>query len=208
VEPGAGLALGNASRLAQQRNAWLRSGGRGYRVWDGGYAEAYAALAEQRCRFVGAVNAIFVELTASLLPGGPLFLGWEGSLSESEAMSALSRQWPTDRSRGFTQLSPWRGDLVITQGDRRWCGSRGENKLAAMLLQLAVHRLAADTCPSAVVLVDDPYGEVSPALVLPVLREWVSQADQVFVAALSEPPAELTANKVFHVEHGRTSVLA
>jgi len=208
VEPGAGLALGNAGRLAQQRNAWLRSGARGYRVWDGGYAEAYAVLAEHRCRFVGAVNTIFVQLTASLFPGGPLSLEWEGSLSASEAMSALSRQWAADRSRGFTQLSPWRGDLVIIRGDRRWGGSRGENKLAAMLLQLAVHRVAAETCPSAVVLVDDPYGEVSPALVLPVLREWVSQADQVLVAALSEPPAGLNADKVFHVEHGQTSVLA
>jgi DNA replication and repair protein RecF len=193
-------------RLQRQRNAWLRSGGRGLAVWDGPYAAELEGVWERRFRFVSVVNEVFRTLTSELFPEGPLEVAWrrQGQVGSSEAL--LAAHLDTDRARGFTFLSSSRGDVVMLKDGREWRGSRGENKLAGILLQLALQRvLASRTGIRPAVLLDDPYAEVTASSLEPVLAAWAAIADQVIVTGLSDAPAanlSIQPAAWFHVERG------
>lgn len=207
VEPGCEGVAREAARLVLQRNAWLRSGATGPAVWDDAYAEAFGVLSRCRSRYVETVNVLFTDLTDRFLPSGTVSIKWHGAVFKGEFRSALESQLGSDRQRGFTQLSPWRGDLVFERSGNRWCGSRGENKLAGTLLQLAVHRGAAADRITPVVLVDDPYAEVASEHASRLIGEWLRASDQVIVAALTRPPSDVPDAAMFHVERGRPSSL-
>jgi DNA replication and repair protein RecF len=208
VEPMAEVVGRDAARLVTQRNAWLRSGSKGPAIWDELYAGALVSLEECRARYVARLNAAFVDLNAKYFGPSGLSLDWQGVSSGEPIAVALRKQLALDRQRGFTQLSPWRGDLSFRRSNRRWCGSRGENKIAGTLLQLAAHHCARLSCSSPVVLVDDPYAEVTSRDATRLVSDWLESADQVIVTALIEPPKEFAGAKTFHVEQGRPSPIA
>jgi recombinational DNA repair ATPase RecF len=103
-------------------------------------------------------------------------------------------------------LSSSRGDVQFLIGNSQWRGSRGENKLVGILLQLSVQQMAlAGQASSPVVLLDDPYAELSGRHIEPLLEAWMQVSEQVFVTSLDDVPgAELRRRHpaTFHVEQG------
>jgi DNA replication and repair protein RecF len=207
VEPGAREQHRATHRLVEQRNAWLRGGAGGIPVWDGPYAAHLAKLSASRCEFVAALNQYFARLVGQYLPNVGLQLAWRGPGDEGELRAALAAQHAGDLQRGYTLLSPGRGDLLFQQGDRRWYGSRGENKLVGTLLQLAAQQLGAErTGFRSVAMLDDPYAEVAEDRLEPIIRAWLDAADQVLVASLRPPTGGLAPAALFHVEQGMISI--
>ena len=206
VEPDARGLWTKLRRLQRQRNAWLASGGRGRAVWDAPYAEALAGVWARRTAFVTRIDSAFRALTADLLPVGALSVGWRWTGQDRDLAALLETQRAGDVVRGHTFLSPSRGDFVFRSNGTPWSGSRGENKLAGMLLQLAVQGVVTEaTGVRQVVLLDDPYAEVSRAYVAPVIQAWAGAAEQVIVTSLERPPDDLVAAldpMMFHVEQG------
>ncbi len=199
-------------RLQQQRNAWLRGGARGKAVWDAPYVEELAELWGLRTHFLHVVNDAYQDLTTTLCPAGALGLRWHWSGQGRDLGEVLASHLAGDMERGYTFLSPSRGDLVFERESLPWSGSRGENKIAGMLLQLAVQDVVrrSGSAPQ-VVLLDDPYAEVSEMHIGPVVRRWLESADQLIVTSLAdrqEPGAGLDVAAMFHVEQGDVKSMA
>lgn len=193
-------------RLQRQRNAWLRSGARGVPVWDEPYANHLEELWSRRSRFLDRLDTTFRTLTAELVPTGPLGLRWDWT-GRGESLTALLRaQLPSDSMRGFTFLSPSRGDVSFLRNGAPWRGSRGENKLAGIVLQMAAQEvMVSATGNRPVVLLDDPYSEVSSRLIPPLLEAWSRAADQVVITSLDDVASLDFAGSpaaTFHVEQG------
>jgi DNA replication and repair protein RecF len=194
-------------RLQRQRNAWLRSGGRGVAVWDDPYATQLEHLWDRRSLFLERVDAAFQQLTEIFLPGGPLQLKWSWTGQGRPLAELLRTQFESDRARGFTFLSPSRGDVAFLRGGAAWMGSRGENKIAGLLLQLSAQEVMVEaTGLRPVVLLDDPYAELSRQRVGPLLQAWTRMADQVIVTSLddvADGDFSETPTMTFHVEQGQ-----
>jgi DNA replication and repair protein RecF len=207
VEHGARELWSRVDRVLRQRNAWLRSGGRGTPVWDGQYAACLAELWARRVSFLQELGNRFQRRTAELLPAGALELRWRWAGQGREIDELLAAYRAADLARGFTFLSPTRGDVFFLRDGREWRGSRGENKIAGILLQLAAQEAgASSTGKRSVVLLDDPYAEVSAALIAPILSAWMNVADQVVVTCLDAASTDdvvPSANAMFHVERGQ-----
>jgi DNA replication and repair protein RecF len=207
VEQDARSVWADLDRLQRQRNAWLRAGGKGSPVWDTPYAQRLEAVWERRVRFMGRVAEVFRMRTAELFPGGRLDLRWQRQVDAGAAAAVLSQQLSADLARGFTFLSSSRGDVVFLKDGVAWRGSRGENKLAGMLLQLALQEVLRSTVGRRpTVLLDDPYAEVSAASLGPVLGAWLDLADQVIVTGLDDARTSdlgLAPAAWFHVERGQ-----
>jgi recombinational DNA repair ATPase RecF len=153
---------------------------------------------------VAELDARFRVLTTTYFPKGELQLAWQGAHTEEEIRGLLEAHRPGDVARGFTYLSPKRGDLAFRRNGDAWAGSRGENKLAGTLLQLSAQIVqSAETGFPSIVLLDDPFSELASDVAEPVLEAWLEAAEQVFVASLRHPGTHLPEAKVFHVEHGR-----
>jgi recombinational DNA repair ATPase RecF len=139
-------------------------------------------------------------------------LRWHWSGQGRDLGEVLASHLAGDLDRGYTFLSPSRGDLVFERESLPWSGSRGENKIAGMLLQLAVQDVIrkAGGAPQ-VVLLDDPYAEVSEMHIGPVVRRWLESADQLIVTSLADrqdPGAGLDVAAMFHVEQGHVRSMA
>jgi DNA replication and repair protein RecF len=207
VEHDAPELWGNLDRLQRQRNAWLRSGGKGTAVWDDPYAQHLEAVWERRTRFLARVGEAFRKRSSELLQTGMLDVMWRRHAGAGSAHDTLREQLAADLARGYTFLSSARGDVTFVRKGSEWRGSRGENKLAGMVLQLAVQEVVGATLGQRpTVLIDDPYAEVSATSLGPVLSAWVRSADQVIVTGLDDARTSdlnLRPAAWFHVEHGR-----
>jgi DNA replication and repair protein RecF len=206
VERDARQLWARVARLQSQRNAWLRSGGGGIAVWDAPYVEQLRALWDRRLRYLKDLDFAFRRLTAKHLAVGELGLQWRWLGEGRDLFEILQAHRSSDRARGFTHLSASRGDVSFVQDGLDWQGSRGENKIAGILLQLAVHSvMAATTGQKPIVLLDDPYSEVSAGGVAPLLSAWMAVSDQMIVTCLGNAGGgALRAHPgtVFHVERG------
>ncbi len=162
-----------------------------------------------RVAFLERVSAAFVSLTRDMAPMGELSVRWQWTGREKPLHDVLQAQLSGDIERGYTFLSAARGDVVFLRESRVWSGSRGENKVAGMLLQLAVQQvLQSATSEPQVVLLDDPLAEVSARYIAPILRAWIQSAEQVIVTSLEplrNPDAAFVDVAMFHVEQGRVS---
>lgn len=199
-------------RLASQRNAWLRGGAVGARVWDRQYGTLAAEIERRRAQYVVDLGVRFRQVCGSV-PGFLEFdLRWSAGSDDADAIVArLGLTIASDVARGFTSIGPSRGDFSVVRGGRRWVGSRGENKFVGVLLQVAAEGLSFERLGRrAIWLIDDLSSELDPDrvfLALDLVREW---RGQVIVTAL--PDAELCSRRpsglaMFHVEHGRLSSL-
>ena len=195
-------------RVAAQRNAWLKAGGSGRAVWDQDYAAVLTQVAESRQRFVGALTIAFVDVAAEFPAFSGVGLEWRSGLSNGLDVAAwLSEHRVADIARGYSFLSPSRADFHLVKDGVPWVGSRGQNKLVGMLLQLAADQVVSSALERrAVWLVDDPGAELDVETQGQVLPLLYAAADQLIVTSLSAPPADVAANcsvRVFHVEQGK-----
>lgn len=208
-EPGAAATFAWFRRLSLQRNAWLRSGGRGKRVWDQAYAEGLAALAGQRVAFFRELAVAFGSLTGEEHWFEGLRPQWEGLEADAGVIEArLAEMLDGDRARGFTYLGSSRADYSFRLGLERWAGSRGEGKVVGTLMQVAAERVVSERRERrSLWLVDDLDAELSPEWRDRLLNVVRREAPQLVVTALrgklSVEQAVGEVDRMFHVEQGR-----
>lgn len=207
VEPQIAAIRTRYRRIAAQRNAWLRSGGRGLAVWDHEYATVVAEIEGLRARFFTRLQNAFRSVAGEFGIIGTLCPEWRGGLPRADELhSELARQHASDVVRGYSFLSPARGDFRLLHRGSAWVGSRGENKLVGILLQLAADRVVVSTVAQrAVWLVDDLEAELDGRTHCRLLQMLTAVAGQTLVASLSAPTRALSglgSITLFHVEQG------
>lgn len=209
VEPGFQLLRQRYRRIALQRSAWLSSGGHGHPVWDQEYAAVVESIARARTGFMDRLSQAFIQLRADFPAMSNLELHWRPGLPlDSDLMTYLAEHRQADINRGHTYLSPSRAQLGLQNTDGPWVGSRGQNKLAGVLLQLAADQVIREQDgESAIWLIDDLQSELDVRTQAMLLEKVISIADQVLVASLDPPNAMNLVIKgipvaLFHVEQG------
>lgn len=158
---------------------------------------ARQSLVERLSGYVAAVQAelgfrLPAELSLHYRSGYP---------ADADLAATLGEARERDRERGFTRHGPHRAELVLTCGGQAASEmSRGQQKLAAVLLLLAQYRLlAAGQKLTPLLLVDDPVSELDD-LHLEGLLDWLGREPvQAWVTATGQPPVSA---RVFHVEQG------
>jgi len=207
VEHGYLVAWQRFARLLRQRNAALKTQA-GNAVLDAlepEFLRGAQVLGNARrslaARLSGHVEQVQGEL-GFRLPGELALRYRSGYPADAELAETLRSARDRDRERGFTQHGPHRAELVLTCNAQAASEmSRGQQKLAAVLLLLAQYRLLAEGQSLApLLLIDDPVSELDAAHLKALLgwlgresvQSWITATDEASVAA-----------QMFHVEQGR-----
>jgi DNA replication and repair protein RecF len=213
VEPGYGSAWKRFRQVLEQRNAWLRQGGRGRKVWDEEFLAAGQQLDTLRERGVCGINWEFRRL-ASVFDGleDVAVTYVKGVPGEKSLRDALKVDGVGERLLGYTRVGPHRADLLIGNGSRGRSLSRGQQKAAVCLLQLACAAVqeAAQGVPS-LWLLDDIWSELDwegasklVGMVLDGDRQCLFTMIECIGRVL---PSFLPSDtRLFHVEQGRVVV--
>jgi DNA replication and repair protein RecF len=207
VEPSFSAIRARFRRISAQRNAWLRDGGLGLAVWDGDYVSALCEIDRLRTQLFDALCAAFQELAADFGSMAGLVPQWRSGLPDaSELPQWLANHREADVARGYSFLSPARSDFYFSRDGTSWVGSRGQNKLAGVLLQLAADRVITNQVGrKAIWLVDDLGAELDAETYQQTLNLITSAAGQVLITCLDPAvPALFHGNSIalFHVEQG------
>lgn len=201
---------GTFRRSLKQRNAALVNQPETLGFWTDHFINAAKALHETRQKVFAKVERKFQDLllqidvedfqSASIIyrPGWNLVEG----LTEH-----LSRSTETERRRGYTLVGPQRADVVLqtTEGLARDWFSRGQLKLATLLLKLSQVAVLADCGMKPMVLWDDWQSELSENTQVLALELLHASDCQVVMTSPSDtwPIQKLQPNQVFHVKHAR-----
>jgi DNA replication and repair protein RecF len=217
---------GRRYRLAlQQRTRLLGDlGGRadGERLlapWDEQVAALGSELVHRRLETLAAVAEAVRVVQDALAPRTDgVSLGYEPSVTpgaDREAtrralLAALGSSRAGDLRRGLTQVGPHRDDVVVRLGraDARRDASRGEQRLLALTLRLAVAVVAQRRHGSRpVLLLDDVLSELDREVGARVLAWLVEGQGQVVYTATERPAGAATSGAVWHVAEGRLAPL-
>ena len=212
VEPRYFDVLSSFRRVLSQRNAWLRKGANGPRVWDEEYIESAQQVTRMRQEFAEALSE---ELTAlnSTFSGLPVIRtrlekGW---LENSALADALKASLKDDVYRGYTKVGPSRADLSISANGVARIGSRGEMKVVVCILQYAAEQLCPEYMKETCIwLFDDLSAELDQASVRSLLEIYRETRQQIFATGRQVDTAIVDffgseATRVFHVERGVTT---
>lgn len=201
--------LANFRRVLSQRNAWLRCGASGPPVWDEEYISLADKITEFRRLFVDRLQVELdsVDTAALRVPRLHLALrqGWP---EDADLKNVLAASFLTDTRRGFTRFGPARGDLLAQFDGIPGVGSRGQSKIAVILLQLGAQKvLESHSDASCIWLLDDLRAELDSERYSAIWRLFVETQRQIFVTSLEDPglsgrPLFAESVKMFHVEHG------
>ncbi|HEX7381907.1 MAG TPA: DNA replication and repair protein RecF [Nevskiaceae bacterium] len=197
-------------RCLKQRNAVLRKNvpGPTLRAWTHRLAAAGERLNTVRWRSVVEWVPLLREELETLQAGDDWSVefrpGWDAGRPLDEQ---LDQDIDADLRLGTTRHGPHRADIRIGRNGRaaRRHVSRGEEKLGAIALLLAVSRRIQVSLGSWPVLVfDDLSAELSRTARLRVLARLAAIGAQVFVTGHEKPERGSIndATSVFHVEHG------
>jgi len=207
VEPGHLQRWRRYNRLLQQRNAALKA-----RAADSVLAAIEAPMGAA-ARVVDQARCHYVELLTHQVSHLQDQLQWRFSPItlhySAESIPEYQEAWKShrdrDREHGFTRDGPHRADLKLRANERLAAPrlSRGQQKLTALLLQLAQLEVALESGQRPLLLLDDPVSELDRFHLGSVL-EWVGQRPtQAWVTAVEAP--DVSEATVFHVEHGKIS---
>ncbi len=194
------------SRYLRQRNAALKAsaGDPVLRALEGPMAEAGERVSAFRAGLVDAAGESIQRLAASLgihLPGAVELRYRAGYALEDGLADVLTASRPRDREMGFTRQGPHRAELVIQCAGQAAAQelSRGQQKLVALLLQLAQLGGLVGEGVRPLLLLDDPVSELDDRH-LGLVLDWLeTQPVQSWVTATSPCPR---SGRVFHVEQG------
>lgn len=209
VEPDYLDAWRRYRRLLGQRNAALKTGGRGATLdsWTGLLADAGQAVADARARYIARL-APEVHGIGQVLVRGALEIDYRRGWKEGSTLAqALADSADAERRLGATQVGPHRADLSVRLDATavRESASRGQQKLIAASLLTGQVRLAAESAGARItLLVDDPAAELDRDALGRLLDVLRTLDAQLILTALG--PAHLAADDgfpVFHVERGR-----
>lgn len=215
MEPGYGAALRRFRQVLEQRNAWLRQGARGRAVWDDEFLAAGEALHRLRTTGLARIAAALEGLCAPFawLGGAELRYG-PGIPAASSFSGALLADRDGERAAGFTRVGPHRADFWISIGGRRAVLSRGQQKGAVCLLQLACGSAQETTAGTmGIWLLDDLWGDLDEDSIQSLVTMFLGTGCQCLFTMIAARPAAridlLPSNaRLFHVEHGRVLPLA
>ncbi|MEW8681418.1 MAG: DNA replication/repair protein RecF [Candidatus Thiodiazotropha endolucinida] len=198
-----------------QRNNALRGSREQIKVWD----RQLIQLGDEIDRRMSEYTIIWNDTLNALIDVSglikPISLkvkqGWKDELSFAEA---LDRNSKIDKERGFTSCGPHRSDLKILQDGKpiKNIFSRGEAKIAAVIMLLSQTKILEDrTGESPVLLVDDLHSELDNERYANLLKLIEEMNVQSFVTTLDSDKSKnlLSADvcQLFHVEHGDISFL-
>lgn len=204
-------------RALKQRNAGLRSGWVDALLepWEQELADAALQIATIRQRVldelrgpvIDKANAFLAELGDVSLTLSAGF-GDRPTDSVEKLMAAYAEARPLDRDRGHTRFGVHRADwsLAFALAPRREHLSRGQEKLAALIMELAqVEHFRTRTQEWPVLLLDDLASELDREHQQRVL-DWMFEAGlQVWITG-TEVPTSLQGRTepwhLFHVEQG------
>ena len=195
-------------RVTAQRNAWLKAGGRGLAIWDAEYAKVLAEMSGLRSGFFDLLRDAFRVVAKDFDVALDLRPEWRPGLPEApNILPWLKDHLAADVNRGYSFLSLARGDFHFQRDGNPWVGSRGQNKLVGVLLQLAAEKVVSDRVESrAIWLVDDLGAELDLNSHRRALGTIMRFSDQTLVTSLTPPSTETShigAATMFHVEHGQ-----
>jgi DNA replication and repair protein RecF len=198
-------------RALKQRNIWLRSGGKGRNVWDEQLVEYADAVATSRQQFAVRLDdelrnlqlhhPFFPSISVNMNRGWPCDIGLREALA-----STITR----DIHRGYTGMGPSRAEIEFAVGGQTGLGSRGQTKVAVVMLQIAAQRVCEQlTQNSCIWLLDDLKAELDSLAFEGVWRVFAESNYQVFATGREIVDAKcLIGNsgedlQVFHVEQGK-----
>jgi len=195
------------ARLLRQRNAALRDAAPAavLESLEGPMADAAETLEHTRSRWVHSLAEVLAVLEPALaFRIAPLRLEYRSSC---QSAVDYRETWAANRERdldqGYTREGPHRAELAVRSGDRPAATrlSRGQMKLAALLLKLAQMKQAHSAGQVPMLLLDDPVSELDRDH-LDRLLDWLRQQPyQAWITAVS--PAEGVDARLFHVEQGK-----
>lgn len=195
------------ARLLRQRNAALKQQApdKVLDAIDTPFLAAAERIDELRGRQVSRVGEVVSGLYGDLefsLPGELGLKYRPGQAAGRSLADALAAGRAGDRERGFTRNGPHRAELVLSSNGHPAAAelSRGQQKLLAILLQLAQLRLLdREASHPPLLLLDDPVSELDSNH-LSRLLAWLQGLElQSWVTATMPGGGEMT---VFHVEQG------
>ncbi len=204
-------------RALKQRNAGLRAGWTDplLQSWEQELAESSltvsharrSVLAELMPVVAAKARAFLAELGAPALVLNQGF-GDRSATNTEEILAAYSEGRGLDRERGFTRFGAHRADwtLSFAEAPRREYLSRGQEKLAALVMELAqVEHFHARTGEWPILLLDDLSAELDGEHLTRVL-DWVFRCGiQAWVTGTAVPDglrARAEPWHLFHVEQG------
>ncbi|MEW8535552.1 MAG: DNA replication/repair protein RecF [Candidatus Thiodiazotropha endolucinida] len=198
-----------------QRNNALRGSREQIKVWDRQLIQLGNEIDRRMSRYTkiwnDTLNAL-IDVTGLIKPISlEVKQGWKEELSFAEAIDRNSK---IDKERGFTSCGPHRSDLKILQDGKpiKNIFSRGEAKIAAVIMLLSQTKILEDrTGESPVLLVDDLHSELDNERYAHLLKLIEEMKVQSFATTLDSDRSKnlLSADACqwFHVEHGDISFL-
>lgn len=191
-------------RALQQRNHVLRNKGveKGIAAWEPELASSGERLHAFRLSlFERLIERLPEELPDSLKAVACQYAqGWP---ADRTLLEALAEQRGSDREMGFTQRGPHRADMRFRLAEVSLTerASRGQQKLVALGLHLAVAAILKNEVEPPVLLIDDLAAELDTQSRQWMLARLSDCGMQVFLTFLDA--AQTPANaRMFHVEHG------
>lgn len=182
--------------------------------WDEQLATLGGEIVHRRLEVLALLADAVREVLGALAPGAAgVILSYEPSVApgadreatRSALRVALAAAQAGDLRRGLTGVGPHRDDVAVRLGraDARSAASRGEQRLLALALRLAVavvvRRRHGD---GPVLLLDDVLSELDREIGGRVLA-WLETQGQVVYTATDAQPAATGAGAVWHVAEGR-----
>ena len=203
--------LGNWRRYHQalrQRNAALKDDADddALAVWEKELASSGELLAASREGYLERIALPLARLGQALLDLPISLVHHRGWNTEHPLLDALGRDRSRDRRYRATQLGPHRSDISVQVGDRpaKDRVSRGQQKLVAAALMLAQLEIQEAERPGrSALLLDDPAAELDGENLARLMALVRQVPAQLWVTSLKPGIADLlSAERVFHVEHG------
>lgn len=212
-----------ADRALRQRNELVRRGRIDSLIdtWSAEYARRSQVVDEARTALFSRFAPPFSAILAGVNPGleGQVSLAYSRGWPEGQSLEALLLgSADRDVKQGYTRYGPHRADMRVTAGGKPAAEvlSRGQLKLVAGAMQLALVGLIRDTVGKAcLLLVDDLPAELDRVHRRVFASALCNSGSQLFItcvdrdemgqqwhAGLAHPP------QVFHVEHGEIEACA
>ncbi len=210
VEPGYGEALRRFRQTLVQRNAWLRQGGRGRCVWDGELIASGEHLERLRAGGIKRIDAAFLERAGGFdwLEGAEVSYR-EGVPQGKSLCEALDGDRWSERRVGYTRMGPHRGDFGLARGGAPLVLSRGQQKIAVCLLQLACAAVQdVSGAVRSLWLVDDLSGDLDLKAAGRIAGMLTAGEAQCMFTVVGDSGGEMRSLlppdiRLFHVEQGR-----
>ncbi|MGB0513228.1 MAG: DNA replication/repair protein RecF, partial [Wenzhouxiangellaceae bacterium] len=195
------------ARLLRQRNAALRDAASPavLESLERPMADAAETLEQTRKRWVRSLAESLEVLEPALsFRLDSLRLEYRSSCaSATEYRETWAANRERDLEQGYTREGPHRAEMVVRSGERPAATrlSRGQMKLAALLLKLAQMKQADSAGQVPMLLLDDPVSELDGDHLNRLLGWLERQPGQVWITAVL-PPAGVNG-RLFHVEQGK-----